>query len=526
LLDDAVAAFLEVVPERAFDEPLMALLRAEGFEEIRLTHGAGEFGKDIIARRDGRQWAFQSKAGDVKQADWRLLTGQLDELRNSNLSGPEFDSSLPRTAVLVLTGRLTGNAPVVAADYNRHARERGEPPIEIWNRDELLSRLSGNPDAVLRGAVDGGLMTMLGSIDEGDASMDSVERFARRWDDFPSGQLASRAVIEAGIVCSRLQQVSRLDLGCHLAACLIRAAWANDQADPEEALLAAEAAGELFDAFAREIWERCDDSLLRKRGVVSYFGSAAWAAYPSFCCRLAEILGLLALRASLRDDPLAPVVAEWLARFVYTQPGVAHPLGDRFAVSLVPPLLLLQRSKPRAARKLLVKSTVWLCDRYEARRGDGLSSWTDAPEDEVDRVFGGALEHIRLRGRRTQSHVASVLLDLAALSGFRAEYADVRNDQLAVGLVPVVLRCPDGPDQFRLTGQANRWELNPLYPEELPAQTGALDIPHHREAGSPRSLVADGRAWDMLCVSSAVRDRHFLDAIVSVKDTLDGKSFG
>jgi hypothetical protein len=280
LLDDAVAAFLEVVPERAFDEPLMALLRAEGFDEIRLTHGVSEFGKDVIAKRDGRQWAFQSKAGDVKQADWRQLTGQLDELRNNNVSGPEFDSSLPRTAVLVLTGRLTGNAPVSAADYNRHARERGEPPIGIWNQDELLSRLSGNPDAILRGSVDGGLMTMLGSIDEGDASMDSVERFARRWDDFASGQLASRGVIEASIVCSRLQQVSRLDLACHLGVCLVRAAWANDQVGSEEAVLAAEAASELFEVYARAIWDQCDDSLIRKRGVVSYFGSGAWAAYP------------------------------------------------------------------------------------------------------------------------------------------------------------------------------------------------------------------------------------------------------
>lgn len=93
--DDAVAAFLEVVPERAFDEPLMALLRAEGFSEIRLMHGASEFGKDVIAKRDGKQWAFQSKAGNVKLADWRQLTGQLDKLRTNNYSGPEFDASLP-----------------------------------------------------------------------------------------------------------------------------------------------------------------------------------------------------------------------------------------------------------------------------------------------------------------------------------------------------------------------------------------------------------------------------------------------
>ena len=53
MLSDAVAVYLESVSERAFDEPLMALLRARGFTSVRLVHGAREFGKDVIAQRDG-----------------------------------------------------------------------------------------------------------------------------------------------------------------------------------------------------------------------------------------------------------------------------------------------------------------------------------------------------------------------------------------------------------------------------------------------------------------------------------------
>ena len=45
MLDDAVDAFLDAVGERAFDEPLMAMLRAEGFTDVRLVHGQAEFGK-------------------------------------------------------------------------------------------------------------------------------------------------------------------------------------------------------------------------------------------------------------------------------------------------------------------------------------------------------------------------------------------------------------------------------------------------------------------------------------------------
>ena len=81
MLDDAVAAFLDSVNERAFDEPLVALLRAQGYSDVHLVHGAREFGKDVIGRKDGEQWGLQSKAGNIGQPEWRGLVGQLDELR-------------------------------------------------------------------------------------------------------------------------------------------------------------------------------------------------------------------------------------------------------------------------------------------------------------------------------------------------------------------------------------------------------------------------------------------------------------
>jgi hypothetical protein len=55
LLDNAVAAFLDSATERAFDEPLLALLRAQGYSDVHLVHGAREFGKDVIARKTGEQ---------------------------------------------------------------------------------------------------------------------------------------------------------------------------------------------------------------------------------------------------------------------------------------------------------------------------------------------------------------------------------------------------------------------------------------------------------------------------------------
>ena len=85
MLDDAVGAFLDSVTERGFDQPFLALLRASGFEEVAWVHGPQEFGKDFVAKKDGEQWTFQSKAGDINQSDWRQLVGQ--RLGNSSSWG-------------------------------------------------------------------------------------------------------------------------------------------------------------------------------------------------------------------------------------------------------------------------------------------------------------------------------------------------------------------------------------------------------------------------------------------------------
>lgn len=118
MLDGVVDQYLATVSEREFDASLIALLQANGFTDIHQLHGAFEFGKDFIAnRRDNeelRQYALQSKAGDINLADWRTIRYQVDEIRTDGLAHPHFDRNLPRAAVLVTTGRLVGGAALQA----------------------------------------------------------------------------------------------------------------------------------------------------------------------------------------------------------------------------------------------------------------------------------------------------------------------------------------------------------------------------------------------------------------------------
>jgi hypothetical protein len=511
LLSDAVGAYLESVSERAFDEPLMALLRARGFTSVRLVHGAREFGKDVIARRDGEQWGFQSKAGDVGQSDWRTLTGQLDELRVVNLGHGAFDTELPRRAVLVTTGRLVGNAPELYGDYNKRANEKGEPELELWDRDILLGQLAGDPESVLSGSMDGQLMLILGTAESRSVTMHEMEVFSRRWMTWEPDRLAGLAVIEGALVCEKLRGVDRLDLACHIALCLVRAVWASGAASLPEDMSAA-AARSLFETYACMLWDRCDEKLL-EHPLLNDIEFGGWVTYPVRCVRLAEFLGLLALLVKESDPELSEKISRWLVTLCKRQPGVTHPISDQYAVSVIPAVLALATVDREAAETYLKRCTVWLCDRYE-RNMLGLAREDATPEQEIEYLIGGPFESVQLE-RRPDSLLAPVLLDLAAVLGFSDLYADIYNDVQAVRICPQVLRLDDGPDQYSRTGSGNRIDPNVDFAESL--TDGGVIAPHHND-NAGESQIANGQTWDLLAIGSALRDRYYVRALASPAD--------
>lgn len=508
MLDDAVAAFLDSVGERDFDEPLLALLRAEGFTNVRLVHGQVEAGKDVIAQRDGEQWVLQSKAGNLNLADFRPVREQLYDLRMSDISAPGFDAALPRRAVLVQTGRMTGQAPMHAQEYERQCIERNETPIEFWNRDALLGRLSGNPDAVLRGSIDGQLLGLLGAIEGRRADMDTVETFSRRWTSWQPKRLSGLGIIEASLLCEQLKATERLDLACHVALCAVRGAWAAGAGDPTDpaVLDAADAAGRLFDVYARQLWAECDERLLSEFGLAAYSGFSAWVTYQLRCLRIAEMISLLALRARAVDPVLTRTIAAWIVKFVRAQPGIARPISDRYAVSLVPVAALLLPDHRDTVEDLLRRTTVWACDRYENDEL-GLAAVDAGAFEEVCRVVAGPFD-VGL-SRRRESQLAGVLLDVAATLNLHDVYADVRNDTLAVRLHPLILLVTEGPDQLLREGRGNHWDFNPDYAEAIDGSSPAA--PHLGER--PPLTIPQERWWDALATSAALRDRHFPSAV-------------
>jgi len=546
VLRDAVAGFLDTVTEREFDAPLIALLAARGFTDVHFLHGAFEFGKDVIAKGpkplDGdtgtgdpaswaeHQFAIQSKAGDLGLTEWRAVRPQIDEARLDGLAHPAFDRELPRAAVLVTTGRLTGGAPLQADSYRASELRWGRPGFEIWDRERLLEWLADSPEAGLAGTSDGPILALAGAIDEGTVTFAALERRGRAWLPAAPGSLQEatdpptevtarqrRAAVETAVLGNRLRRRGRTDLAAMTALLLLRVAWCHVLTEPvgqrPPRPETARAAIRMFAGYALELLDQVEPVAKDPRALLDAVSATAFphAAYPAACARLAEILGLLGLLAQgpaadagLADLPAARI-SETVADLLEHQPGCHHPVSDGFAVSLIAPVLLTAGHDAAAARHYLCRTAAWTLDRYDPRYGGtGLAGTSADPETEVARLLGSAFSNGP--GRRPWSYVATVLADLAAVvPGGRELYADIVNDFVAADASPVLLQADERRAQWRPNGPGGMLTAGVAYTEPLPPN--GIAASHFTEPEPPVP------AWDALALASVTRNRHVVQTL-------------
>jgi hypothetical protein len=511
LLDVVVGNFLDSVTEREFDAPLAALLRARGFTDVHVLHGQFEFGKDFIAKalEPPTQYVLQSKAGDTGLPQWTAMRGQIDVLRTNELAHPAFDAALPRIGVLVLTGRLTGGAPLEVQDYARRADERGEARLEVWDREQLIELMARSPAAALADTAEGPLLELLGRIDSHQATDVEIEQYAARW--IREDGVAPSVPVEAAIIATRLREAERVDLACMVALGLLRAVWASEhgvEPPADETVAQADLARQMFIAYADELWSSCTDDVLEPRALIGQDTEGIFVTYPVRCLRLVEILGLYAL--ALGDEDRARV-GEWVCRFLRQQPGAAHPISDRWAISLLPALIAVGRDAQAQREEHLRDVVQWLGDRHD-NENLGLAPTDASPDDEAEYLLGGALEHVA-REQRRSSYLATVILDLAAAFELPELYDLAYNDIAAVGVTPLVPLPNDDVDQY-LGGNADvPVDTSPRYAETWADGEGGVVAAHQGEATERYYLVRIGRAWDQLAMSVLLRDRHSMSAI-------------
>jgi hypothetical protein len=514
MLAAAIGNYVDSLSEREFDVPFIALLRLHGFTDIHFLHGAFEFGKDFIAKRkeDGieYQYAFQTKAGDLGLSEWKECRGQIDMLRVNSLAHPNFDKAMPRKARFVTTGRLVGGAPLDAQEYREHLARLNESEFVTWDRDTLIEMLAVDPVSLSGSPLS--LLQILGTGGN-DINFTLLETHSRGWIKSGNNPSNLRDSLEAAVIASHCRKHNRIDLACAVTLMSLRSSFATTHGAnplPDIAGVAISTARALFRYYATQLWELCRGRFLQADELILEDRTpAGFVTYPVRCLILFEILGLLGLLLKTEDATMSATIAEYLAQFAKANAGTAHPISDRWAISLVPATLLLARhAKVDVIRSFLLSVVTWIADRHEDGNL-GLAGPYSSPMEETIRLLAPPFEHITLQ-MKTQSYVASLILDLASVLEDQELYDAARNEFLAVDIFLPIMEVDDDLGQYGRHLGAQRFEPNMLYDQYWAPQENWKSAAHHKRGMAIYYPEQVGSGWDQLAISSVLRDRHFV----------------
>lgn len=507
MLRSVVQTYLEMLTERELDAPLLAILSAQGFTDIHFLHGAFEFGKDIIAKRGDaegreRQYAIQSKAGDLGAAEWRAVRPQLEECGYNNIAHPNFDPALPRGVVLVTTGRLKGSASADAQQFGAHQRKIGVDAFEVWDRDKLASWMIDDPSVGLAGGIVGhGLVDLVLAIQQRTICEPSLERHTRMWTSATDAGTMRTACLETAVLCAALRAAHRLDLAALVALHLFRAAWRPPGQAPEDSVLSV--ALELFETYAIELLDQVEPLLDDPRDLLRpVVDPMSIVTYPAMACRLTEVISLLAL--STKNTEVCARATRATELLCRTHPGSRRPPSDHFAVSVIPAAVVLHRIGHPTARDYLRSVARWVIDRYDPDLdGLGLSSLDEDGEEAAARLLGGSLT-FKAPDRRESSYLATVLLDLLLVFQEVELYEAVRSNAKAVRIIPTIVAADEARARWCRGGHGTY-----PHPRVDYLAAGGTRPAHHSRLSGAEPLTA-------LLLTASTRNRHELAAVAQL----------
>jgi hypothetical protein len=459
MLRNVLEDYLSSIKERDFDFPLSSLLQGMGFYDIHFTHGGVEFGKDFIAKKLDEgvefQYAIQSKKGDINQALWRNeVRGQLEEAILSDLSHPQFNTTAPRKAILVTTGRLSGNARLACQEFKaKFEAENRIHEILFWEKEQLAQYSEEFGFAGVHQSMVTGLkefaqfyLTYSKAV-EGSLSDREIEELSRLWLDesLDFRKRILRASVESEIIAAKLIEQGHvyeaITAYMSLLRLVMQVTYEND--DPfvldilseiiETKLLPL--SGLFFNEF-KSNWEGAERSLLNlclKESPLPMLNYIVW------CARVLEITSLYFFLT--KDAAERARAVSYLSEFIKSEEGCGHIAGDRHAVSIVwPSLAMIAGGKTDDAVGLIKRSVIWLCDRVD--KGFGLARYEADEYEETATLLGYPFDFIKVEHNRC-SFLATILTDLAAFIGDKDLYADIVNDFEACEIVYNYWQFPD-----------------------------------------------------------------------------------
>ncbi len=123
---------------------------------------------------------------------------------------------------------------------------------------------------------------------------------------------------------------------------------------------------------------------------------------------------MLALLEEAGNPVLSAEITDYLSKFVEINVGAAHPISDRWGISVVCCALQLSiHGKTEVLRRYLESVIKWVADHYDDGNA-GLAGPYSQAEEETAYLLGSRFEHTHL-SRRSESYTATELLDLCSV---------------------------------------------------------------------------------------------------------------
>jgi hypothetical protein len=511
--------------ERDFDFPLISLLRAMGFYDIHFTHGDREIGKDFIAKRiDDEvlyQYAIQSKKGDINQGKFTdELYGQILLASISGLSHPQFDKSLPRRVVIVTTGRLVGNAPLIFQDLNIELETTYQKNKAVfWGKEQLIDFFEDYGLTSIHQFSAKGLtgyaefFLIYSKALDGNLSDKEIEEFSRIWLDetLDYRKRVLRAAIEAEIVASKLFGNGLFYEALTTYLCLARVIlqvmyeveddYTLDvyQQIIEENILPL---CRLFHAEFKESWKSTSKKLVWLADAKSGF---PMLHYLVWCARILEATTLYFYLTN--DKVEKEEIGSFLIEFIEKEVGCGHIPGDRYAISLVWVILtLIQLGKTDKAIELIKRSVIWLCDRVEM--GFGLARYDADEYEETNTLLGYPFDFIKVEKNRS-SYLATILSDLAAFIEDKDFYSNVINDLEACEIVYSYWQFPDTKAIFIIDTEECRMYPNVPHRDPINAFEDFDYASHIKHEPDSFQITQKAGLNSLILLSVLLKDRYF-----------------
>ncbi len=142
LIGRIVENWLTSATERGYQIAFCQLLASEGEELLYIaTHGPFEKGKDVVTHMPDSIRAYQLKVGDIRLADWRGISEQINNLVELPVNLPQCPTTTQHLPFFVTNGRIDDVVPYYINTANLGWKQRNFPhPLTVIEKSQLVHR--------------------------------------------------------------------------------------------------------------------------------------------------------------------------------------------------------------------------------------------------------------------------------------------------------------------------------------------------------------------------------------------------